>query len=81
METVREVTYLGDRESAGEGCEVTVTARTRCGWVVFTECSELLNDTRFSLWLKGSVYKSNVWPAILYGSDALCLKESEIGIL
>ena len=31
VENVREFTYLGDRLSAGRGCEVAVTARTRCG--------------------------------------------------
>ena len=30
-----EFTHLGDRVSAGGGCEVAVTARTRCGWVKF----------------------------------------------
>ena len=29
----------------------------------------------------GAVYKSYVRPAILYGSEAWCLKESEMGIL
>ena len=33
VETVREFTYLGDRVSAGGGCEAAVTARIRCGWV------------------------------------------------
>ena len=33
VETVMEFTYLGDRISAGGGCEAAVTARTRCGWV------------------------------------------------
>ena len=28
--------------SAGGGCEAAVTARTRCGWVTFMECGELL---------------------------------------
>ena len=42
METVSEFTYLGDRVGAGGGCEVAVTARTRCGWVMFKECGELL---------------------------------------
>ena len=42
VEAVREFTYLGDRVSAGGGCEAAVTARTRCGWVKFRECSELL---------------------------------------
>ena len=31
VETLREFTYLGDRVSAGGGCETTVTARTRSG--------------------------------------------------
>ena len=42
LETVREFTHLGDRVRAGGGCEAAVTARTRCGWVRFRECSELL---------------------------------------
>ena len=33
METVSEFAYLGDRVSAGGGCEAVVTARARCGWV------------------------------------------------
>ena len=35
MESVREFTCLGDRLSAGGGCEAAVTARTRCGWAMF----------------------------------------------
>ena len=31
--------------------------------------------------LKGAVYKSYVWSAILYGSEAWCLNESEMEIL
>ena len=30
VETVREITYLGDRVSASGGCKAAVTARTRC---------------------------------------------------
>ena len=45
------------------------------------ECGKLLYGRRFPLRLKGAVYKSEVRPAILYGSEAWCLKESEIGIL
>ena len=33
VETVRELTYLGDSVSAGGGCEAAVTVRTRCGWI------------------------------------------------
>ena len=39
VETVREFTYLGDRASAGGGCEAAVIATTRCRWVKVRECS------------------------------------------
>ena len=53
VESVSEFTYVGDRVSAGGGCEAAVTARTRCGWVRFRECSELLYGRRFHLRLYG----------------------------
>ena len=81
VETVREYTYLGDRVSAGGGREATVTARTRCGWVKFMECSELLYGRRFPRRLKGVVYGSYIRSAMLYGCETWCPKESEIGIL
>ena len=31
VNTVREFTYLGDRVSAGGGCEAAAAAGTRCG--------------------------------------------------
>ena len=58
-----------------------MTAIARCEWVKCRECDELLYGRRFPLKMKGAVYESYVGPAILYGSEALCLKESEIGIL
>ena len=72
-ETVREFTYLGCRVSAGEGCVVAVTARTRYGLVKLRKCGKLLYG-RFSLKLTLADYKGYVWPAILYGMEALCLK-------
>ena len=78
--TVRESTYIGDRMSAGVGCEAAISGRTRCGCVASMECCELLYGRRFHLQLRGSVYMSYVGPAILYGSDAWHLKESEIGM-
>ena len=38
VETVRGFCYLGDRVNASGGCEATVTARARIGWVKFREC-------------------------------------------
>ena len=80
VETLREFTYLGDRVNAGGGCESAVTSRTRCWWVKFRECSELLYGKRFPLGLKGVFNKSYVRPAVLYGSKACCLKEFRLGI-
>ena len=68
------------RVSAGGGCEAAVTARARCGWVKFRECSELLYGKRLPPRIKGTVHKIYVRPAILHGSESWCLKESEIGI-
>ena len=81
VETVRGLTYLGDRVSAGGGCEAVVTARTRCGWVKFRECGEMLHGRRFPQRLKVDVYKSYVSPAILYGSEAWYMKENKMRIL
>ena len=81
VETVQQFTHLGDRVRAGGGCEATVTARTRCEWVKFMECGVLLCGKRFPLRLKGAVYRSYVRSAMLYGSEAWCLNESDIGTL
>ena len=68
VETVREFTYLGDRVSAGGGCETAVIVTKRCGWIKLRECVELQYG-RLPLKLKGAAYKSNVRPAILYGNE------------
>ena len=80
-ETVREFAYLVDRVSAGGGCEAAETARTRCGWVKIRDYGELLYGKRFPLCLKGAVHRSYTRPAILYGSEARCWKESYNAIL
>ena len=67
--------------NAGGGCESAVTARKMCGWIRSMACGELLNGIGFSLRPKGVSYKSYVRLGIMYGSEAWCLKESEIGIL
>ena len=81
VETVKEFSYLGDRVDVSGGCEAAVTARARFGWVKFRECGELLHGKRFSLKMKGLVYRSCVRSAMLYGSETWCLSENEMGIL
>ena len=66
LEAVGESIYLGDRVNAGGGCEVSVTARTRCGSVTFSQRGNLLNGKRFPLRLKMFVYKNFVDSQNLY---------------
>ena len=65
VETVRKFCYLGDRLTATGGCETAVTARTKLGWMKFRECSEILKGRRFSLKMRGKIYKSCVRSAML----------------
>ena len=58
VETVKGFCHLGDRLNASGGCETAVTARVRIGWMKFRECGELLLGRRFSLKMKGMVYRS-----------------------
>ena len=80
VETVKSICYLGDRVNASGGCEVAVRARVRIGWVKFKECGELRNSKRFSLKMKGMIYRSCVRSAMLYGSETWCLRENEMEI-
>ena len=81
VEIVSKFTYLCDRLNANGGCEAAVTARTRIGGMKFEECSKILKGRRFSLKIKGKVYKSFVRLAMWYGSEAWCLREEEMAIL
>ena len=80
VETVSKFTYLGDRLNAVGGFETAVTARSRIGWVKFRKCSEILIGRRFSLKMKGKIYKSFKRSGMLYGSKAWCLREKEMAI-
>ena len=81
VETVSKLSYLGDRLNATGACETAVTVRTRIGRVKLRKCSEILKGRSFSLKMKRKVYKSSVRSAMLYGSEAWCLREKEMAIL
>ena len=81
VETVKRFCYFGDKLNASGGCETAVTSRVRIGWMKFSECGELLRGRKFSLRIKGTVYRSCVRSAMLYGSETWCLRETEMEIL
>ena len=56
-ETVNGFCYLGHRLNCIGGCEASVIARVRNGWVRLRECGELLLGNRFDLKMKGKVYR------------------------
>ena len=65
-ETVKRFFCLGNRLNASGGCEATATARTKVGWKKFREHGERLFGKRFSLQMKGKVYKSYVRDQLYY---------------
>ena len=69
METLKGFCYLGDRLNASDGCKTAVTTRVMIGWMKFRECGELLRGRRFSLRMKGVVYRCCVRSAMLHGSE------------
>ena len=81
VETVIDFSYLDDRIYSRGGCEAAVASRTRLGWIKFIDCQDLLCGKNFPLKIKGSVYKSCVRSAMLYGSETWCVGQNEIGIL
>ena len=64
-ETVKGFCHLGDRVNVSGRCETAVTSRVRIGWMKFRECGELLRGRRFSLKMKGMVYRTCVRSALL----------------
>ena len=81
VETVKGFCYLGNRLNASGGCETAVTPRVRIEWMNFRECGELLLGRRFSVTMKGMVYRSCAKSAMLYGNETWCLRENEMIIL
>ena len=69
VETVKIFCYLGDRLNGSGGWETAVTSKVRIGWMKLRECGELLRGRRFSLRMKGMVYRTCVRSAMLYGSE------------
>ena len=81
VETVKGFCYLRDRLNASGGCETAVTSRVRIGWMKFRACIDLLRGRRFSIRMKGMIYRTCVRSAMLHGSETLCLRESKMAIL
>ena len=69
VERVESFVYLGDKLNAAGACTSAVTARVRAGWKKFRELGGLLCGKKWSVRLKGRVYRTCVRTAMIYGSE------------
>ena len=78
---VESFVYLGDELNAGGGCLSAVTARVRVGWRKFRELSEVLCGKKWSVKMKGKLYKTSVRTAMVYGAETWAMRKVEEGVL
>ena len=81
IEKVDRFCYLGDTINSGGGCEVSVVRRCQFGWLKFNELSSLLCGNRFSMKIKGKIYKACVRTVMIYGAETWNVKSKEEEIL
>ena len=65
VERVDSFVYLGNKLNAGGGCLSAVTARVRVGCMKFRELSAVLCGRKWSVKMKGKVYRSCVRAAMV----------------
>lgn len=81
IERVESFVYLGDKLNADGGCLSAVTARVRVGWMKFRELSGVLCGRKWSVKMKGRVYKACVRAAMIYGGETWVMRKEEEGVL
>ena len=81
IERVESFVYLGDKLNAGGGCLSAVTARVRAGWKKFRELSAVLCGRKWSVKMKGKVYKTCVRTVMVYGGETWAWRQEEVGVL
>jgi hypothetical protein len=81
IETVESYVYLGDKLNAGGGCLNAVTARVRLGWIKFSELNGVFCGRKWSVKIKGRVYKAYVRAAMIYGGETWVMRKEEEGVL
>jgi hypothetical protein len=73
--------YLRDKLNAVGGCLSAVTARMRVGGMKFKKLSGVLCGKKWSLKLKGKVYKACVRTAMVYGSETWVMRKAKEDVL
>ena len=68
LEVVASFCYLGDKLSAGGGCEMAVTTRVKTAWKKFRELLPVLTSRHLSYKTHGHVYSSCLRSAMLHAN-------------
>ena len=81
VERVEGFGYLGDKLNAAGGCLSAITARVRVGWKKFRELGGVLCGKKWSVRLKGRVFRACVRSAMVYGSETWVMRAAEENVL
>ena len=71
IERVASFVYLGDKLNADRGCLSAVMARVHVGWMKFRE----LSGRKWSVKMKGRVYKACVRAAMVYDGETWVMRK------
>jgi hypothetical protein len=75
IERVESYVYLGNKLNAGGGCLNAVTSRVRVGWMKFRELHGVLCGRKWSVKMKGRVYRACVRAAMVYGGETWVMRK------
>ena len=81
LEVVASFCYLGDMLSAAGGCELSTTTREENAWKKFKNLLPVLSSRHLSFKIRGRVYSSCVWSAMLRASETWPLTKSNLQCL
>jgi hypothetical protein len=81
IERVESYVYLGNKLNAGGGCLNAVTSRVRVGWMKFRELHGVLCGRKWSVKMKGRVYRACVRAAMIYGGETWVMRKEEECVL
>jgi hypothetical protein len=81
IERVESYVYLGNKLNAGGGYLNAVTSRVHVGWMKFRELHGVLCGRKWSVKMKGRVYRACVRAAMVYGGETWVMRKEEECVL
>ena len=75
---VEKFKYLGSIVQQNGEIEEDINQRIKVGWQKWKHVTGVLCDKRILVGLKGKVYRTEIRPAILYGSECWPVKRTQV---